>query len=179
MKLSPNTSLPWVDLSPKIQGEITTLRIREKRRTKLLALILCLSLATVVAADVVSRYLVVDIAVSDAEYSVEWVSAAPETLSVLETYYGELVFSTTLTPTETYNFNVIFEIVSMPSGASFSDVSFGLQVGDFPVFIEVMTGLTMSYGRFIPSGVSFINHDIELYIGYPGNWQFQIFMEIP
>ncbi|GAH14853.1 unnamed protein product [marine sediment metagenome] len=146
---------------------------------KLVALLVCVSLIGVVSADIASRYLIVDLTVTDASYSVNWVSAEPVTLSVLETYTGELVFATILPPTANYAFDVIFEIVTMPAGASFSDVQFGLQVGSDPVIADWMTGLTATFGRIIPSGLTSINHDMILYVGYPGVWQFQLYMDVP
>ncbi len=156
------------------------MRIKDKRKIRFVALLVCLSLITLVSTDIVSRHLFVDLTVSDAEYSIEWVSVAPSTLSVLETYYGELKFSTTLDPSSSHPFDLVLTIEIMPAGASFSDVRFGIQLNAEPTVVsDWLTGMTTTISRVIGVGSSFIDHDIELYVGYPGVWQFSLAMDVP
>ncbi len=153
---------------------------RIKKPMKLAGLLMTVFLCTTVIAVQVSQYLMVDINVSDADYSVEWVSVAPTTLSVLDVYEGELKFSTLLDPGTGHPFDVVFTIESMPAGAAFTDVSWGIQLNAEPFVVRnVLTGMSVSISRVIGAGTSFIDHTIELYIGYPGAWQFSIYMSVP
>jgi len=144
------------------------MRIRRKQKLKLLAGFLAISLIGVASADLLSRALMWNLQVDDAEYVLSWETAELTSMSVL----ASESFTLRIAGPDNAGVKLLFIVESMPVGATYDDLELNIMDGVtiFANLIPDINGEAESPAIAISGGFNLI--DFEVSIDIAGAWQF-------
>ena len=135
---------------------------------KLIAVLLCISLIGVASADLLSRAMMWDLQVDDAQYVMSWETPEITSMSVL----ASELFTLRITGPDNPSVILLFIVESMPVGAIYDDLSLSIMDGPivFAALLPDINGEAPSPAIAISGGFNLI--DFEIAIDAPGVWQF-------
>ncbi len=152
------------------------MRIRNEKKMRILALLVCLSLIGVTSAALLSMRLPWNLEVTDADYKIEWTVSEPTTvaaLTVLDT--GGLTF--TAPDTTGHVFVVLFQVENAPVGSNATeDIQLQFNGGSWEN--PDATG-KIEYDYAISIGQLTRELDLSIVMSFLGDWEFSFTMITP